>query len=140
VQARLADGLDRKRANEAARSLPVSARALGPAFRRSFLAYARGSRLGAGTMRYRDDAIAFARRADAGALVSFEGALLERSRREATLVRVGLYACDLRATFRTMRVVPGYTLAVWLAGRSGPLLVAMPFAARNEARGPGRPR
>lgn len=55
-----ADSLDRKRANECARALPLSARALGPRFRAEFLRFARRVPLGAGPRRYRDDAVAFA--------------------------------------------------------------------------------
>ena len=54
------DSLDRKRANECARTLPLSAAAFGPLFRREFVRYARKVPLGAGARRYRDDAAAFA--------------------------------------------------------------------------------
>jgi hypothetical protein len=55
-----ADSLDRKRANECVRMLPVSARAAGPRFRADFLRYARSTALGNGVWRYRDDAVRFA--------------------------------------------------------------------------------
>jgi hypothetical protein len=54
-----ADALDRKRANECARILPLSAAAGGPHFRREFLRFARRVPLGAGPFRYRRDAAAF---------------------------------------------------------------------------------
>jgi hypothetical protein len=55
-----ADSLDRKRANECARLLPLSERNLGPRFRAEFLCYVRSRALGDGPRRYRDDATAFA--------------------------------------------------------------------------------
>ena len=55
------DSLDRKRANEAARLLPLWARALGTQFRAEFFRYARRVPLGRGRHRYRDDARRFAR-------------------------------------------------------------------------------
>ena len=55
-----ADSLDRKRANECMRMLPLSARVAGPGFRADFLRYARTAPLGEGPWRYRDDAAAFA--------------------------------------------------------------------------------
>lgn len=55
------DSLDRKRANEAARLLPLWARALGTQFRAEFFRYARRVPLGRGPHRYRDDARRFAR-------------------------------------------------------------------------------
>lgn len=56
-----ADSLDRKRASEAARLLPLSARALGGAFRQNALRYARRFPLADRPSRYRVDAVAFAR-------------------------------------------------------------------------------
>jgi hypothetical protein len=56
------DSLDRKRASECARLLPASARYLGPRFRRECLHFARRVALGEGPERYREDAVAFARR------------------------------------------------------------------------------
>jgi hypothetical protein len=55
------DSLDRKRANAAARLLPRASSALGPAFRRAFLRFARGTPLPGGRNRYRADARAFLR-------------------------------------------------------------------------------
>ena len=55
------DSLYRKRANEAARLLPLVAQALGPRFRAEFFRYARRVPLGRGPRRYRDDARRFAR-------------------------------------------------------------------------------
>jgi hypothetical protein len=54
------DSLDRKRFAEAARLLPGSARARGPAFRRAFVAHARRVPLGGGPERYLRDVLRFA--------------------------------------------------------------------------------
>jgi hypothetical protein len=123
-----ADTLDRKRAAEAARLLPLSARLRGPEFRAAFLAHARVTRLGTGPGRYRDDALAFARRPPVHPLTAFEAAQL---RGGAWLALVG---CDLPATLASLgdappRVVPGLTL-----------VARPPFASRAlllRLRGPG---
>jgi hypothetical protein len=74
-----ADSLDRKRASEAARLLPLSARALGGAFRQNALRHARRVPLPDRRSRYRADAIAFARhliRSNGSALGAARSALL----------------------------------------------------------------
>jgi len=79
-----ADSLDRKRANEAARLLPLAAAALGPAFRAAFMRHARRTVLPQTADRYRADAIAFARTVSRGpdaarptvALLAFEAGAL----------------------------------------------------------------
>jgi hypothetical protein len=105
------DSLDRKRANEAARMLPLSARALGPAFRSNVLRYARRRQLRDCDDRYRTDAIAFARSLDrqllaaigepCAALLRFEADGLAASRRFPA-VRLAVYRYD---PFEVARVV-----------------------------------
>jgi hypothetical protein len=106
------DSLDRKRASECARLLPLSARYLGPRFRRECLRFARRVPLGEGPKRYRTDAVAFAR-----SLLRLRGndALDDRARallayEASPATHVGLYAYAVPETTRR------WTLIVRCAG------------------------
>jgi len=120
-----ADGLDRKRVQEAARMLPLSAALLGRAFRDAFLAHARDTPLGNGPGRYRDDALAFARRRPSHPLVAFEADGLRTSTRPLAFA-VAIHPFDVRATLEgRAAVVSGRTLAVRFPFRSAPLLLRL---------------
>jgi len=125
-----ADSLAGKRANEAARMLPLAARALGADFRAAFLRHARRTQLGAGPERYREDAAAFARTPGAHPLVAFEAAAREESSRRLRL-RVARYACDVRAALDVEaaagrhRAPRATTLVLWLPLRRSPVLIPL---------------
>jgi hypothetical protein len=119
-----ADGLDRKRLLEAARVLPLSAERLGRAFRTAFLAYARAVPLGDGPVRYRDDALAFARRRPVHPLVAFEADALRASARPFAFA-FAMYPFDVRATLGRASVVSGATLVVRVPFRRTPFLLRL---------------
>jgi hypothetical protein len=95
-----ADSLDRKRASEAARLLPLSARALSGAFRQAALRYARRVPLADGRSRYCTDAIAFARH-----VIRSNGAAIGAA-------RCSLLAFEADSLAATSRV-PGLRLAAY---------------------------
>ena len=125
-----AESLEGKRANEAARLLPLAARALGADFRAAFLRHARRTRLGEGPERYREDASAFARTPGTHPLVAFEAAArAESARRFPLRLRVARYRCDLRAALDSDaatergRTARGSTLVLWLPLRRSPIFI-----------------